>query len=191
MNRRALACLAGLAIVVGCRTQGASGPYEVPGEADRATSVAEKLNREAADLIDKDPVKAESLLREALTKDLFFGPAHNNLGVVFLHQQKLYEAAHEFEWARKLLPGNPDPRVNLALTLEHAGRFEEAFKTYETALEVAPEDLSAIEGLAALAIRTGRDDSRLPAWLEQIALGAEESSWAGWARARLALDEHR
>jgi tetratricopeptide (TPR) repeat protein len=160
MMLRAMACLAGLGLVAGCRTQGASGPYEVPGEADRATSVAERLNREAADLIEKDPAKAEVLLRDALTKDLFFGPAHNNLGVVFLHQKKLYEAAHEFEWARKLLPGNPDPRVNLALTLESAGRLEEAFKTYETALEVASEDLAAIEGLASLAVRTSRDEPR-------------------------------
>jgi Tfp pilus assembly protein PilF len=186
MSLRTLACLAGLALVLGCRTQGASGPYEVPGEADRATSVAERLNREAADLIERDPAKAESLLRNALTKDLYFGPAHNNLGVVFLHQRKLYEAAHEFEWARKLLPGNPDPRVNLALTLERAGRLEEAFKTYETALEVAPEDLAAIEGLASLAVRTRRDEPRLMSWLEQIALVATDTSWSSWSRARIA-----
>jgi tetratricopeptide (TPR) repeat protein len=175
--------LAGL--LAGCRAQGASGPYEVPGEEDRATSVAERLNREAADLIETNPEKAESLLREALTKDLFFGPAHNNLGVVFLHQGKLYEAAHEFEWARKLLPGNPDPRVNLALTLESAGRLGEAFKTYETALEVAPEDLAAIQALASLAVRRGRDEPRLRGWLEQIALGATEPRWASWAHEHL------
>jgi tetratricopeptide (TPR) repeat protein len=180
-----------LALLTGCRAAGPAGPYQVPSEADRETSVAEKLNRKAADLIASDPEQAEALLRDALSKDLYFGPAHNNLGVVFLHQQKLYEAAHEFEWARKLLPGNPDPRVNLALTLERAGRLEEAFKTYETALEVAPEDLSAIEGLAGLAVRTGRDEPRLRGWLEQVAIGAEESSWGGWARAHLARDEHR
>jgi len=174
-----------LALLAGCRTQGSVSPYQVPSEADRATSVAEKLNREAADLIEKDPTKAESLLRDALTKDLYYGPAHNNLGVVFLHQQKFYEAAHEFEWARKLLPGNPDPRVNLALTLERAGRLDEAFKTYETALEIAPEDLSAIEGLASLAVRTSRDEPRLRGWLEAIALGTTDSSWASWSRARL------
>ncbi len=177
--------LAALASLAGCRTQNTLGPYQVPSEADRATSVAERLNREAADLIDSDPAKAESLLRDALTKDLFFGPAHNNLGVVFLHQQKLYEAAHEFEWARKLLPGNPDPRVNLALTLERAGRLDEAFKTYETALEVAPEDLSAIEGLASLAVRTRRDEPRLHGWLEQIALDSTDLAWASWARTRM------
>jgi tetratricopeptide (TPR) repeat protein len=158
----------------------------VPSEADRETSVAEKLNRKAADLIASDPEHAESLLRDALSKDLYFGPAHNNLGVVFLHQQKLYEAAHEFEWARKLLPGNPDPRVNLALTLERAGRLEEAFKTYETALEVAPEDLAAIEALASLALRSRRDEPRLRGWLEQISLGAADAEWASWARGRLA-----
>ena len=105
--------------------------------------------------------------------------------MVFLHQKKLYEAAHEFEWARKLLPGNPDPRVNLALTLERAGRLDEAFKTYETALEVAPEDLSAIEGLASLTVRTGRDEPRLRSWLEQITLGATDPSWATWSRVHL------
>jgi tetratricopeptide (TPR) repeat protein len=187
MNGRiCVVVLAGLALLAGCRTQRTVGPYQVPGEADRETSVAEKMNREAADLIDSNPAKAEALLRDALTKDLFFGPAHNNLGVLFLHQKKLYEAAHEFEWARKLLPGNPDPRVNLALTLESAGRLGEAFKTYETALEVAPEDLAAIEGLASLALRTGRDDSRLQGWLEQIALGGTQTTWASWARERLA-----
>ncbi len=40
---------------------------------------------------------------------------------MFLGQRKLYEAANEFEWAKKLLPGHPDPRVNLARTLEEAG----------------------------------------------------------------------
>jgi tetratricopeptide (TPR) repeat protein len=104
---------------------------------------------------------------------------------VFLNGHKLYEAAHEFEWARKLLPGNPDPRVNLAITLEQAGRSDEAFKSYEAALEVAPEYLPAIEGAAALAVRTGRTEPRLRAWLEAIALGSPEPFWNAWARARV------
>lgn len=176
--------LLGVLLFAGCRANTGSGPYQVPSESDRATSVAEKLNREAADSIEKDPAKAEALLREALTKDLFFGPAHNNLGVVFLGEGKLYEAAHEFEWARKLLPGNPNPRVNLALTLERAGRLDEAFKSYEAALEVAPEDLAAIEGAASLAMRTGRSDPRLKTWLEAIALTSTDSGWRAWATLR-------
>ena len=74
---------------------------------------------------------------EALTRDLFYGPAHNNLGVVFLNQDKLYEAANEFEWARKLMPGQPDPHVNLAITMERAVRNEDAYKSYEAASKAA------------------------------------------------------
>jgi len=57
------------------------------------------LTHEAATLIDADPATAEKLLREALTADLYHGPAHNNLGVLYLKMSppKLYEAASEFE----------------------------------------------------------------------------------------------
>ena len=33
---------------------------------------------------------------------------HGNLGVLYLNRGELYEAASEFEWARRLLPGHPD-----------------------------------------------------------------------------------
>ena len=179
-------------LLASCHSAGSSSPYAVQSEAERATTVAEKLSREGADLIATDPSKAEALLRDALTKDLYYGPAHNNLGVVFLNEGKLYEAAHEFEWARKLLPGNPDPRVNLALTLERAGRTDEAFKSYETALEVSPEYLPAIEGAASVAMRSSRSEPRLRAWLDAIALGSPDSNWSTWAksaRARLSAEQ--
>jgi Flp pilus assembly protein TadD len=54
--------------------------------------------------MDSEPEKAERLLREALTADLWHGPAHNDLGVIHLRRNELYEAASEFEWARKLMP---------------------------------------------------------------------------------------
>jgi Tfp pilus assembly protein PilF len=117
--RRALLCAA-LALVA-CRATPA-GPYTPPAASSRNSTEAERLNRLAADLIEGDPVEAEKLLREALTKDLYCGPAHNNLGVLYLKEEKLYEAANEFEWAKKLMPGHPDPRVNLALVLERAGK---------------------------------------------------------------------
>lgn len=173
--------LAGLVGLAACRTS-AVGPYAPPAEAARETSVAEKLNRAAADLIETDVVRAEALLREALTKDLFYGPAHNNLGVVFLAQDKLYEAAHEFEWAQKLLPGQPDPHVNLALVMERAGRDDDAFRSYESALAVAPEYVPAMQGAALLAARRGGDEPRLAGWLDQVALHGESPRWTAWAR---------
>jgi tetratricopeptide (TPR) repeat protein len=173
---------------VGCRASDApTGPYTPPSAATRDTSKAEALNREAADLLATDPTKAEELLRQALTADLFFGPAHNNLGVVFLEREKLYEAAGEFEWAKKLMPGHPDPRVNLGLVMEMAGRTEEALAGYEAALEVWPGYLPAIQGLASLTLRASRrDEPRLREWLDDVALRGNPS-WSSWAQGRLGL----
>jgi Flp pilus assembly protein TadD len=161
------------------------GPYEPPDAATRKTAEAEGLSREAADLMVKDPEQAEKLLREALTKDLFFGPAHNNLGVVFLGQGNLYEAAGEFEWARKLMPGHPDPRVNLAITLERAGRTNEALSAYTAALEVYSEYLPAVEGLASLTARSGKKDERMATWLREISMRETSPQWRAWAAATL------
>ena len=158
----------------------ASSPYAPPNEADRNSLKAQDLTQKAAAIIDSDPQKAESLLRKALTADLFHGPAHNDLGVIYLKQSKLYEAANEFEWARKLMPGHPDPRMNLALTLERAGRIDEALATYDTALEVYPDHLPTLEALTRLQLRHGKTDERTPKMLREIALRGETEEWRAW-----------
>ena len=162
------------------------GPYETPRDVNRNALEAQELTRQAADLAETDPQAAEGLLREALTADLYHGPAHNNLGVLYLEQGKLYEAANEFEWARKLMPGHPDPRMNLALTLERAGRIEEALATYGTALEVYPNHLPTIQALARCQLRHSREDDRTAEWLSEVALRGETAEWREWAREQVA-----
>ncbi len=181
--------LAGVLALTGCKASHESGPYESATIAKRDTSAAELLNREAAELLTSDPKDAESLLRKALTHDLFFGPAHNNLGVLHLNRGELYEAASEFEWARKLLPGNPDPRINLAITLERAGRTGDALAAYKTALEVQPGSVVAMQGAAVIAVREGKNEAALAGWLKQIAMSGETAKWREWATARMARRE--
>ena len=178
-----------LGLLGGCQSSPSSsmGPYSPPAAGARRTAEAERLTKEAAEILGSDTERAEKLLRAALTFDLFFGPAHNNLGVLHLKGGRLYEAANEFEWARKLMPGHPDPRVNLALTLERAGQSGEAIASYSAALEVYPEYLPAIQGLASLTLRTGRKDERIVAWLEAIAMRCSDPAWQDWARRHLAL----
>ncbi|MBK8172696.1 MAG: tetratricopeptide repeat protein [Sandaracinaceae bacterium] len=169
-----------VAMLSSCRSTPV-GPYAPMSEVARSTTKAEELNREGADLIASDPARAEALLlRDALTADLYFGPAHNNLGVVFLNAGKLYEAANEFEWARKLMPGHPDPRVNLGICLERAGRVDDALESYDAALQVSPGYLPAIQGATLAAIHSGRDDARLTGWLHEIAMRAEGEGWKSW-----------
>lgn len=159
-----------------------AGPYQPMEESARDARKADALNAEAAAIMNSKPDKAERLLRDALTADLYHGPAHNNLGVVFLRQGRLYEAASEFEWAARMIPGAADPRMNLALTLERAGRTSEALDTYGSALEVSPEHIATMQALARLQVRAGRADERTPRLLFDIAMRGESEQWREWAR---------
>ncbi|MCH8342412.1 MAG: tetratricopeptide repeat protein [Planctomycetes bacterium] len=181
-----LLILASVCLLAGCAMRSGS-PYATPREVNRNSLRAQELTREAAELLDHDPQKAEHLLREALTADLYYGPGHNNLGVMYLKQGQLYEAANEFEWARKLMPGHPDPRMNLALTLERAGRIEEALATYDTALEVYPNHLPTMQALCRCQLRHNRSDDRTGEMLKEIALRGETQQWRSWARQQLTL----
>jgi Tfp pilus assembly protein PilF len=183
-----LICLA--SVLHGCSSLHRGSPYAPLTEEDRNAERAGRLTREAAALIDENPARAEELLRAALTADLYHGPAHNNLGVLYLTQGKLYEAASEFEWARKLMPGHPDPRMNLALTLERAGRTGEALSVYSSALEVHPDHLPTMQAMSRLQLRAGRTDSRTSWMLDEIALRSESEQWREWAklqRARMGM----
>ena len=166
-----------------------SSPYEPQSEAARDPAKAQRLTMQAADLIQSDAEKAERLLREALAADLWHGPAHNDLGVIALQKGDWYQAASEFEWARKLMPGHPDPRMNLGLTLEKAGRVDDAITSYESALEVYPGHIPTIQALTRLQIRCGRSDNRTRELLSTIALEGETAQWRAWAQERLALDQ--
>ena len=189
--RRTLGSFLGLTLVVlalGCAARRATGPYNAPTEVMRNPLEAQRLTQQAADLMESDPARAEKLLREALTLDLYHGPAHNNLGVLHLERGELYEAANEFEWARKLMPGHPDPRLNLALTLERAGRIDEALAACDSALEVYPGHIATTQALARIQLRHRRTDDRTYDLLEEIAMRGETEQWREWARHRLALD---
>ena len=172
-------------VAVGCeasKTTRGTGPYHTIREENRDPYLAQQLNMRAASLLETDPEEAKRLLGEALTADIYFGPAHNNLGVLHLQQGRLYEAANEFEWARKLMPGHPDPRMNLAMTLERAGRIEDALATYRTAIEVYPEHMPSIQAMTRLELRHHRTTESTYRNLGLVALRGESSEWRDWAR---------
>jgi len=181
---RRVALFLGILVLSGCASR-QTGPYATSSESARSPLEAQRLTFEALDVIDSQPANAEQLLRDALTADLYHGPAHNNLGVLYFEQGKLYEAANEFEWARKLMPGNPDPRMNLALTLERAGRIDEALKGYATALEVREGHIPTIQAMTRCQLRHGRETSETKLQLQEIALRGETKEWRSWAQERL------
>lgn len=169
-------------VLSACSSSGPRNVYNPPSEGDRNPARAAALTARALAAMPDRPQEAERLLREALAADLYHAPAHNNLGVLFLNQGRLYEAANEFEWARKLLPGHPDPRLNLGLTLERAGRIDDAIDTYRTALEVYAGHVPSIQALARAQLRHNRPDAHTPRLLETIALEGTSPEWRQWAQ---------
>jgi tetratricopeptide (TPR) repeat protein len=159
-----------------------SDSYEI-----RNSQLAAKLTSDAVELLHEDPTVAERLLREALLADLYHGPAHNNLGVLYLSRGELYQAAEEFDWARRLMPGHPDPRINLGIVLERGGKVHEALEAYASALEVYPDHLPAIQAIVRCQLRHDETDDRTHKFLRVVSFrGTRE--WKEWARGQLSSD---
>src|SRR5215510_4792338 len=93
--------------------------------------------------------------------------------------------ARVMTWAKRLLPGHPDPRMNLALTLERAGRTDQALAMYRSALEVYPDHLPTLQALARLQVRTGRLDGQTRHALDEISMRGDTPKWREWARMQL------
>ena len=137
------------------------------------TARAKELNEQAFKLLDEAKYdQAEKLLRDAVAADAMFGPARNNLGLVYYHTDRLYEAAWEFENAIRLMPYQPEPRNNLGLVLERAGKLTTAADAYAKARELEPDNPQYIGNLARAKIRNGDHDEQTRAcwrnWCSRI-----------------------
>lgn len=188
-----LGAACGLPSVSGCASGGGSPrtgstPYALRTLDTRDRFRAEELCDEAELHMEGDPDRAEQLLQEALTLDVYNGRAHNNLGVMCLSRGDLYAAAGEFEAARALLPDNPDPRINLGLVFERAGQIDRALTAYAAAHELNPSHLGAIQAFARAQLRHGREDARTAELLNQVALRGD-ATWRQWALAHIAADK--
>jgi len=170
-------------IPMGCGSHASARRVDSSGT--RNQQLAAELTSKAVEFMADDPVKAERVLREALEADLYHGPAHNNLGVLMLNRGELYLAAEEFDWARRLMPGHPDPRINLGIALERGGKYDEALDAYASAIEVYPNHLPAVQALARCQIRNGMHDVYTDELLRVIVYRGS-SEWKVWARSQLA-----
>src|SRR5206468_4004250 len=115
--------------------------------------------RGAALLDNGDFQAAETELKAALSADITCRPAHNNLGKVYFHQNKLYLAAWEFQYAMKLMPNQPEPPDNLGLVFEIAGKLDDAADSYARAVALEPENVHALGNLARAHVRRGDHDA--------------------------------
>jgi Flp pilus assembly protein TadD len=128
---------------------------------------------------------AEEKFREALEHDLYYAPAHNNLGLVLLQTERYYESAWEFDYAAKLAPESPEPRQNLGLLYENLGHVDQAAETYEAALEIDPDNVVAMRHLARAYVKNDRKDDLLKRLLEKLLMIPSDHQWDVWIRGQL------
>jgi Tfp pilus assembly protein PilF len=185
-----LLLLSFLAPMIGCQGNqaGTKADYETLAEPpNRNTDVARSHNIHAVSLMgDGILEKAEQELKAALSADMFYGPSHNNLGIVYFRQKKYYLAAWEFQYAVKLMPNEIEPLNNLGLVFEAVGRLDDAEKWYDKALSLKPEATDVVGNLARVRIRCNKKDEATQKLLSNIVLKDRRPEWVSWARQQLA-----
>lgn len=172
----------------GCAHTRTSSPADQPVQAG-------SLALNAGALMDSDPARARAMLDEALRVDPDCGEAHNNLGSMALlpdppagapdARPDLYTAAEHLQTAARLLPGRPDPLMNLGLIYERAGRLPDAQAAYARALDRDPHHMPSAQALTSLEVRMNTTSDSTQARLEAIALRGTTSHWRNWAADRL------
>jgi len=189
MCKTSLLLLCGLTLMCGCnlRREQPPGSYRtVARDPRRDTALARSETSRAKALMAANELeKAEKVLKAALAADLFYAPAHNNLGVVYYRQKKFYLAAWEFQYAARLMPNKPQPKNNLGMVLEAVGRLKEAEQHYDKALAIEPDNAVFIGNLARCRIRLGRRTPQTRDLLQQIILKDTRPEWVQWARREL------
>ncbi|MEZ6137063.1 MAG: hypothetical protein R3C53_19385 [Pirellulaceae bacterium] len=162
--------------------------YEtLPNKPQQKAESAKKLNAQGLEKLQlREFDAAEKLFGEALAIDVNYGPAHNNLGQVYLKRHQLYLAAWEFEFAANLMPDKNQAFLNLGLVYETAGEMEKARGFYEAAFELDQTDADAIGNLARINVKLDAEPARVHWLLQQVVLHDDRPVWLKWAKDLLA-----
>jgi len=174
-------------VLGGCSAKQRGPSYQTVSQPPYQDSIAaQRLNDQGLAFVRKGDVKdAERKFREALEKDLYYAPAHNNLGLTLLESQRHYEAAWEFDYAAKLMPHAPEPRQNLGLVYESLGHLDEAITEYENALRIDPQNAVAMRHLARTCVKADQKGEKLKSVLEKLLLVSSDQQWDVWVRGQL------
>jgi Tfp pilus assembly protein PilF len=176
----------------GCSTWEMSAPKyrTVVANPHRDETLAREKNCEAAKALDQNNLtKAEQLLQDALAADVDYGPAHNNLGMIYYQQGRFYLAAWEFEYAIQTMGPHPEPFNNLGLVLEAVDKLDEAIKNYGSAHELDPKNPEYLGNLARAKLKRDAHDAEARSMLHELITYETRPEWRDWASEFLATDK--
>lgn len=159
-------------------------PYETqrPAGSD-ASEQSRHLNSRGLRAFEKgNLLRAEELFRKALEYDVNFGPAHNNLGQVYLARHQLYLAAWEFEYAANLMPDLVEPIINQGLAYETGERLDRATEFYQIAYDQQPNNAFAISSLVRARIKQDGNPMEIAFLLGELIMSDGRQEWVEWAK---------
>lgn len=157
--------------------------HTVTAEPLRDTEAAKRHNEAGLrHLADGRLDQAADAFSRALTADVEYGPAHNNLGKVYYRKKDSYKAAWEFEYAAKLLPKHAEPRNNLGMVLEDAGELDRAVDQYREAVGLDGDCIEYRANLVRALIRRGDRTQEVRSLLQQVLKQDGRPEWRAWAR---------
>jgi len=175
--------------ISGCRAFNSSNHATIVADFPGSNPLeADQLNQKGIRCVQKNQLsKAQFHFDAAIKADPRFGPAYNNLGLVFFHQQDFFEATRAFEAASEYLPRNPEPLNNLGLVMETVARPDDAIDLYWQAHELAPTNAEYLGNLLRARVRLGQIDDELLSQLHSLLMYEKRPEWQDWAREQLAL----
>ena len=88
--------------------------------------------------------RAEQILKKVCGLNPEFGPAHKDLGVIYLNKRLFDYAKDEFEKAYAIEPHNYSVVVEYANYLHSVSEFEKADELYQKAIALEPENPNAL-----------------------------------------------
>jgi eukaryotic-like serine/threonine-protein kinase len=108
--------------------------------ADKKLCTLDMLLKQGISCYENDSVdNAKYLFKSAIILNSSCPEAHNNLGVVEFHTGNYSKAIEEFRSALRFAPSYWSARVNLAISYEAQGNFENSIKTYATPCPMGKE----------------------------------------------------
>ncbi len=106
-------------------------------------------------LTDKQPLRAQSVFRQAVRMDPYDVVSNIGLACALDESGSTQEAFAHLAVCREQAPDEPRVLFALGLCAERLGRYQEAAQTYAESLDVCPDLRNAHERLAAIALKQG------------------------------------
>lgn len=186
--RWAAASLVAFAALAGCAKRVSLGLP--PGLAEDEVRRLESARNLAADAQNsKDPDKAASLYKQAVSEYREFPQAWTNLGVLMMNRDQYLQAAEAFSTAAELDATDPRPLYNLGLLYDRRGYMREARGYYERAIERDENFLPALRGVIRADSLLNEGSMQTLQWIERALMLEQESKWEEWMRLQKARIE--